>query len=66
MSDQVFRYNSVEAYLDPYIAGVVVSKKFATLKEAKRFQTLMVKGDSSNYYGICHLTGWCIREEDES
>lgn len=57
MSDQVFRYTDVEAYLDPKILGVAVSKPFATLEEADRFQALMRKGDCGRYYyGICHRT----------
>jgi len=57
MSDQVFRYNNEDDYRDPYVPGVAVSKKFATLKEAERFQALMRKGDTgSYYYGISHLT----------
>ena len=56
MSDQVFRYNNKEDYMDPYVPGIAVSKPFATLKEAERFQALMRKGDTINYYGVRHLT----------
>lgn len=57
MSDQVFRYISEEDYQNPYVQGVAVSKKFATLEEAKKFQAIMRKGDTgSYYYGISHLT----------
>jgi len=64
MSDQVFRYRNVEDYLDPKVSGVAVSKKFATLQEAEKFQAFMRDGDEIRYYGICHLTGCCIREND--
>jgi len=57
MSDQVFRYNNKDDYMDPYVSGIAVSKKFATLEEADRFQALMRKGDCGRYYyGICHRT----------
>ncbi len=64
MSDQVFRYISVEDYLDPRVRGVAVSKKFATLDDAFNFRDIMRKGDLVNFYGVCHFTR--MREENES
>ena len=63
MSDQVYRYSNVEEYLDPYVSGIAVSKKFATLDDAFNFRDIMRKGDPVNFYGVCHFTR--MREEDE-
>ena len=63
MSDQVYRYSNVEEYLDSYVTGTAVSKKFATLDEAFTFRDIMRKGDSVSFYGVCHFTR--MREEDE-
>lgn len=62
MSDQVFRYNNVDDYLDPYVPGIAVSKKFATLDEAFDFRDIMREGDFVSFYGVCHSTR--MREED--
>ena len=63
MSDQVFRFNNADDYLDPSVRGVAVSKKFATLDEAFDFRDIMRSGDPVRFYGVCHFTR--MREEDE-
>ena len=63
MPDQVFRYNNADDYLDPYVVGIAVSKKFAIMDDAFNFRDIMRRGDPVRFYGVCHFTR--MREEDE-
>jgi hypothetical protein len=55
MSDQVFRYNNPDEYLDPEVRGTPVSAKLS-LDEAVRVRDLLREGEPRYYYNIVHFT----------
>jgi hypothetical protein len=56
MSDQVFRFDKEEDYLNPKVAGTPVSAKFKSWDEAMRVRDLLREGETRYYYNIKHFT----------
>jgi hypothetical protein len=56
MSDQVFRYDKEEDYLNSEVTGTPVSAKFKTWDEAQRVRDLLREGEPRYYYNIKHFT----------
>ena len=65
MSDQVFRYDSMEEYLDPDISGTPVSAEFDTWDKAEMVRDLLRKGENRFYYNIQHTTAVAVIEGEE-
>ncbi len=60
MSDQVFRYNNPDEYLDPEVRGKPVSAKFDTWEEAESVRDLLRAGEPRFYYNIHHTTSVAV------
>ena len=60
MSEQVFRYDNVEDFLNPRKKGTPASIKFDSLEEAMKVRDLIRQEDPEHYYNIHHYTSCCV------